>query len=282
VLDILTGDEILRLERPSSAPEVATPGVPAASEEFVTFSPDGRTLATIGRYQDTVVRLWDAATGKLIGRCGGEASCRRWSSVSFSPDGRLLAAAPYDHDDAVRLWEVATFQEVARLEGHHSSITALDFSPDGKSLASGGGDATVLVWDLTGRTASGRHRTGRPSASRLEECWNDLRSEDAAAAYRAVRALAADPERSVPFLERRLRSIEPAALVGLAPLLADLNADALASSPEWSRQRRAVMALEYSATPGARQLLRTLARAEVATPLAAEAEVALDRLNSSR
>ncbi len=205
VVDVVTGRVILRTG--SSPPD---PGDRAPSAEFVSFSPDGRTLATVGNYQDKVVRFLDAATGELIGRCGGDADCRLWCSLAFSPDGRLLATGPYDHDDTVHLWEVATFQQVARLQGHHGGVTALAFSPDGRSLATGGGDATALVWDLTGRTGSGTQRTAQLSPSRLEECWEVLGGENAAAAYAAVRALAADPARSVPFLAKHLRPAGPA------------------------------------------------------------------------
>jgi RNA polymerase sigma factor (sigma-70 family) len=266
ILDVATGKEILRLECPPPAP-----GAPEASEEFVAFSPNGKTLATIGKRQDTVIRLWDAATGKLIGRCGGPTDCILWYSLAFSPDGRLVAAGPFDHDDTVHLWELATFQEVARLQGHHGGIAALVFSPDGHTLASGSGDATVLVWDLTGRTTSDRGLTGQLSPSRLQECWNELSSADAAAAYRAVRALAADPIRSIPFLAGRLPPTESAEPAGP---VANLEA-----SSEWLRQRRAVMALEYCATPRARQVLRSLAPADGAPPLAEEARAALDRLS---
>jgi WD40 repeat protein len=170
VLEVLTGTEILRLEKSPPAP-----GVPAASEEFVRFSPDGKILATIGTSQDSVVRLWDATTGKKIGSCGGATDCRRWICLAFSPDGRFLATGPYDHDDTVHLWELATCQEVTRLRGHRGGITALAFSPDGRSLASGGGDATVLIWDLTGRT-SRQKLADWLSQSRLEECWHDLQA----------------------------------------------------------------------------------------------------------
>jgi hypothetical protein len=71
--------------------------------------------------------------------------------------------------------------------------------------------------------------------------------------------LAADPLRSVPFLAALLPPTDPA------------EAALLATSPECLRQRRAVMALEYSATPAARQVLRTLATANVATSRAEEA-----------
>jgi WD40 repeat protein len=269
VLDVGTGKEILRLESPPPAP-----GIPAALEAFGRFSPDGSTLATVGVCPDSVVRLWDAATGKLIGRCGGTTSCRLWRCLAFSPDGRLLAAGPYDHDDAVLIWEIATFQEVAGLRGHRGGVTALAFSSDGRILASGGGDATVVIWDLTGRTASGPGHADSLSPSQLEECWKDLRSEDAPAAYRAVRALAADPAHSVPFLARHLLSTEPAELGGLP--------ENLAESPEWLRQRRAVMALEYAATPQARERLQVLAEARVETRLAGEARAALARSSRLR
>jgi RNA polymerase sigma factor (sigma-70 family) len=268
VLDTLTGKGILRLECPSSSP-----GAPEASEEFVTFSPNGKMLATVGKYQATVIRLWDATTGKLIGRCGGPTDCRLWFCLAFSPDCRLLATGPGDHDDSVHLWELATFQEVARLRGHHGGVTALAFSPDGHSLASGSGDATVLVWDLTGNTASDQRRLGRLSPSRLEAYWKDLGGDDVPAAYRAVRDLAADPVRSVPYLARRLRSSE----LAYAAKMADLPVNATAS-PHWLRQLRAVMAMEYSATSEARQRLRNLTTTEAGTPLAEEARAALDRL----
>ena len=34
------------------------------------------------------------------------------------------------------------------LIGHKSSVNAVDFSPDGRTLASGSADGTVLIWEL--------------------------------------------------------------------------------------------------------------------------------------
>jgi WD40 repeat protein len=59
------------------------------------FSPDGAVAWVL----DDVVALWDAATGRAIGRCTGYAGAI--GSVAFSPDGRLLATL---EDRAARLW----------------------------------------------------------------------------------------------------------------------------------------------------------------------------------
>jgi RNA polymerase sigma factor (sigma-70 family) len=193
----------------------------------VLWSPDGRLVlargsaaarTVIDRRARRDVRAWDADSGRRLTHLDleGAPSC-----LLFAPDGRTLLTA--DREE-IRLREVATGQERARLRGHVAAwVTALAASADGRLLASGGDDAQVLVWDLTGRAPDGRWRTARQRPEQLAAAWEALAGADARAAYAALWQLAADPEGATALLGQRLRPAPVADGKQLERLLGELN-----------------------------------------------------------
>ncbi|MFB2804324.1 hypothetical protein [Microcystis sp. BLCC-F209] len=130
------------------------------SVNSVSFSPDGKTLATGS--SDNTIKLWDVETGKEIRTLSGHNGYARGednhiSSVSFSSDGKTLTSG--SNDDTIILWNVETGEEIRTLSGHNGSVNSVSFSPDGKTLATGSRDKTIKLWNVeTGqkiRTLSG-------------------------------------------------------------------------------------------------------------------------------
>ena len=65
--------------------------------------------------------------------------------ITFSPDGTVLAVPCYP---GVWLYDVATGTEINLLVGHTEPVSSVAFSPDGKILAGGSRDNTILLWDI--------------------------------------------------------------------------------------------------------------------------------------
>ncbi|MBI3423092.1 MAG: AAA-like domain-containing protein [Acidobacteria bacterium] len=162
------------------------------------FSPDQKLVATGG--MDTLVRLWDTASGKLrqtlrghvsivkglafspdgklLVSGGDDLTLRLWEvatghelgqfksevenawRAAFAPDGRTLAGA--SRDGSVKLWEVATQQLLRGFNGHTDKVKALAFSPDGHWLATGGDDGVIKLWEVaTGHALKTLGRTDK-------------------------------------------------------------------------------------------------------------------------
>jgi RNA polymerase sigma factor (sigma-70 family) len=122
----------------------------------LAFSPDSKTLATScadDGDRDATASLWDTTTGERRRRLRVPRTPSRLVLRQLSPDGRRLLFT-VRWGCRVRLWDLATGQEILEQEGHASAVASLAFTPDGRSIVSGGNE-TVRVWDA--RTGQQRH-----------------------------------------------------------------------------------------------------------------------------
>ncbi|MBQ17074.1 MAG: hypothetical protein CMJ65_08115 [Planctomycetaceae bacterium] len=113
----------------------------------LAFSPKGQQLAS-GSF-DTTVRIWDVNDGKSVAVLKGHKGLVL--SLCYSPDGLLLASG--ERHGPIKLWSTTDHQLKSTLAGHSGgklgySVHALDFSADGKSLASAGRDKLARLWQI--------------------------------------------------------------------------------------------------------------------------------------
>jgi WD40 repeat protein len=120
----------------------------------VAFSLDGKFLATESgdRYQGKSgkVTLWDPDEGTV--RASLEVPEGAVTALAFSRDGWVAfwSARYVTHDSipgGLTLWDPATGEERI-LQRHVGGVSSIAFSRDGQTVASGGGDETVKLWDV--------------------------------------------------------------------------------------------------------------------------------------
>jgi hypothetical protein len=115
--------------------------------QTLVFSPDNSTLAVAVAQpfaQATTIVLWDALPGKELARLAAEDVLVK--GLAFAPDGKTLASASRTD---ILLWDVAK-RSVTWSVKRDPSDTTLAFSPDGRLLACGWGDGSLVLLDAAG------------------------------------------------------------------------------------------------------------------------------------
>lgn len=130
-----------------------------------TISPSATTLV-VDNFSKRNIRLWDILDTRYRASLKGHGYSPMIMHIetAFSIDEKMIASSPTrDMLGVIHLWEIGsqsksflkrllpltnTIRPKHTLEGHVGVIRTLAFSPDGKTLASGGDGETINLWDL--------------------------------------------------------------------------------------------------------------------------------------
>jgi hypothetical protein len=209
----------------------------------LSFTPDGKTLATAG--PNSTVRFWETDGWRKLREVMVPQDAKDEegiiNAIAFAPEGNLLATS-HDHQ-IIRVWQVDNMTLRKQFALNRCLCgEAFCFSPDGLWLAIGTDGGSVELWDpLTGKRLWNRgHHSGlvrkvsfgrdsrtltsggydgvgyvwdlRPPEIQLPAdvaaLWGDLAGQDPMAAYTAMWCLSDAPDRAVALLSEKLRPVE--------------------------------------------------------------------------
>ncbi|WP_414587502.1 eIF2A-related protein [Scytonema sp. PCC 10023] len=148
------GSSTLSIKRNSNnAPDAKTLGSHSDIITDVSFSHDGKLLATASK--DKTVKLWkiENPTFKLISNKENQYDN---NSISFSPKGEIVATGSYQNN-AVKLWT----RDRRLIRNLEDATSVIEFSPDGKTLATSSDTQSVELSSLDGRDITLKGKPGR-------------------------------------------------------------------------------------------------------------------------
>jgi ribosome assembly protein 4 len=113
---------------------------------YVAFAPDGQTLASAG--MDHCIHIWDANTGKQIGRPlkghKNYITSLAWEPlVKMTKDRRMASSSK---DCQVRIWDTIGMNCLRAMSSHTASVTKVLWGGE-DLLYSASQDRTIKVWN---------------------------------------------------------------------------------------------------------------------------------------
>ncbi|HZZ28118.1 MAG TPA: WD40 repeat domain-containing protein [Pirellulales bacterium] len=121
----------------------------------VAISPDGTMLA--GGLQGIAewpyskiprVHVWQLPSGTELFTAWPYLGPAR--SLAFSPDNKLLAIGG-ENAGMFEIWDVKAQKMVQQIQADKKAVFCVAFNPDGKTIATGGTEPSIKLWDVSGQ-----------------------------------------------------------------------------------------------------------------------------------
>jgi len=133
---------------PTSLKPMRTLPENAQASRTAALSPGGKYVAFSGDDKQTIT-IREVSTGRSISTWRAEGAV---DMLAFSADGQRLAVSREDF--AIEVRAPISGKRLAVVRGHTDKLYGLTFSPDGQTLAAGGDEDLIRLWDV----ATGRQR----------------------------------------------------------------------------------------------------------------------------
>lgn len=124
---------------------------PLIAGELLGFTPDGQRLLCMG--SDRAAGIWDISSGTCLRRISLSQGSIESGSCALSADGRTLAVwcrhegIRWPGAPSIDVWDISTSKRTRRIPMLDLGPQVITFAPDGKRLASAGGEA-IHIWEV--------------------------------------------------------------------------------------------------------------------------------------
>jgi WD40 repeat protein len=148
VFDVSSGNRLFSINKAKRNQDGSMAGLPPRLMHFngVSWHPAGRQIVISYEFDGdwvSQVMVYDTQTGREIRNLG-----TGMDGPVYSPDGRRIAARS---SDMVKIWDSASGQEI-RSSIKHEKLSAIAYTPDGRTLITGGENNFVAAWNAENGT----------------------------------------------------------------------------------------------------------------------------------